>query len=122
MEFTQDEALRDIDENQSLLSTEEKMIPNWNELSNIYENRWNKEKANFQTKLKQNFFALAERFASGKQEIFLLSVPDNREKLYTRAFLEMFESGYAPHIGDVERLAGRRIRRLHVTFPHNYHD
>ena len=61
-----------------------------------------------------------ERFASGKQEVFVLSTPERREKLYIGAFLELFESGYAPHIGDVERLAGKRVRRLHITLPHNY--
>ena len=39
-----------------------------------------------------------------------------------RAFLEMFESGYAPHVGEVERLAGKKVRKLYVTLPHNYHD
>ena len=37
-------------------------------------------------------------------------------------FLEIFESGYAPHVGDAERLAGKKVRRLYVTLPHNYHD
>ena len=52
----------------------------------------------------------------------MLSVSGQREKLYIRAFLELFESGYAPHVGDAERVAGRRVKRLFVTFPHNYHD
>ena len=34
----------------------------------------------------------------------------------------MFESDYAPHVGEVERLAGKKVRRLFVTLPHNYHD
>jgi hypothetical protein len=45
-----------------------------------------------------------------------------REKQYIRAFLELFESGYAPHVGDVERLAGKRARKLSVTLPNNYAD
>ena len=52
----------------------------------------------------------------------MLSAPDKREKLYIRAFLELFESGYAPHVGDAERIAGRRVKRLFITMPHNYHD
>ena len=52
----------------------------------------------------------------------MLSVSGQREKLYIRAFLELFESGYAPHVGDAERVAGRRVKRLFVTLPHNYHD
>ncbi len=97
-------------------------IPSWNDLSTIYESRWNKDKEKFQKELRANFFSLVERFASGKQELFMLSVSGQREKLYIRAFLELFESGYAPHVGDAERVAGRRVKRLFVTLPHNYHD
>lgn len=97
-------------------------IPSWNEINNHYEQRWLGEKETFQSTLKGNFFSLVERFASGKQEIFQLCAPDRREKLYIRAFLEMFESDYAPHVGEVERLAGKKIRKLYVTLPHNYHD
>lgn len=99
-----------------------KTIPSWNDLSQHYESRWNKDKEKFQKELKANFFSLVERFASGKQELFMLSVSGQREKLYIRAFLELFESGYAPHVGDAERVAGRRVKRLFVTLPHNYHD
>ena len=99
-----------------------KTIPSWNDLSQHYESRWNKDKEKFQKELKANFFSLVERFASGKQELFMLSVSGQREKLYIRAFLELFESDYAPHVGDAERVAGRRIKRLFVTLPHNYHD
>lgn len=99
-----------------------KTIPSWNDLSEHYESRWNKDKEKFQNELKANFFNLVERFASGKQELFMLSVSGQREKLYIRAFLELFESGYAPHVGDAERVAGRRVKRLFVTLPHNYHD
>ena len=98
------------------------IIPTWNDLSNIYESRWNKDKEKFQKELRANFFSLVERFASGKQELYMLSVSGQREKLYIRAFLELFESGYAPHVGDAERVAGRKIKRLFVTLPHNYHD
>lgn len=110
--------------NKALLAqdNEDKGIPSWDNLSSMYESRWHKEKEKFQTDLKKNFFALVERFASGKQELFMLSAPDRREKLYIRAFLEIFESGYAPHVGDAERLAGKKIRRLYITLPHNYHD
>jgi hypothetical protein len=97
-------------------------IPSWDNINNHYEQRWLAEKEKFQKQLKGNFFNLVERFASGKQEIFQLCAPDRREKLYIRAFLEMFESGYAPHVGEVERLAGKKVRKLFVTLPHNYHD
>ena len=59
-------------------------------------------KEKFQNQLKGNFFSLVERFASGKQEIYQLCAPDRREKLYIRAFLEMFESGYAPHVEQLD--------------------
>jgi len=108
--------------NQSLLDDDSKTIPSWNNLSTMYESRWHKEKEKFHKELRGNFFALVERYASGKQELFLLSCPDRREKLYIRAFLEIFERGYAPHVGDAERLAGKKVRRLFITLPHNYHD
>lgn len=98
----------------------EKVIPSWNDLQTIYESRWRKEKEKFQTHLKANFTALIERFASGKQELFQLSAPERREKLYVAAFLELFESGYAPHVGDVERIANKRVRKLYITLPNNY--
>ena len=101
-------------------SYSDKAIPNWKELQSIYEGQWNKEKDKFQTHLKANFAALVERFASGKQELFQLVAPERREKLYVEAFLELFESGYAPHVGDVERIANKRVRKLYITLPNNY--
>ena len=101
-------------------SYSDKVIPSWNDLQTIYAGRWEKEKNKFQTHLKANFAALVERFASGKQELFVLSAPERREKLYIEAFLQLFESGYAPHVGDVERIANKRVRKLYVTFPNNY--
>jgi len=101
-------------------SYSEKVIPSWNDLQTIYAGRWEKEKNKFQTHLKANFAALVERFASGKQELFVLSAPERREKLYIEAFLQLFESGYAPHVGDVERIANKRVRKLYITFPNNY--
>ena len=103
-------------------SPENMAIPSWDHINNHYEQRWLAEKEKFQNQLKGNFFNLVERFASGKQEIYQLCAPDRREKLYIRAFLEMFESGYAPHVGEIERLAGKKVRKLFVTLPHNYHD
>lgn len=101
-------------------SYSEKIIPDWKDLQKIYEGQWKKEKDKFQTHLKANFAALVERFASGKQELFQLCAPERRERLYIEAFLELFESGYAPHVGDVERLAGKRVRKLYITLPNNY--
>jgi len=98
------------------------MIPSWGDLNETYQQRWAQEKEKFQTQLKCNFFGLTERFASGKQELFMLAVPERREKQYIAAFLEMFQSQYTPHVGDVERLAGKRTRRLYITLPNNYHD
>lgn len=105
---------------EDVASYSEKRIPTWNDLQSLYEGRWQKEKEKFQTHLKANFAALVERFASGKQELFVLSAPERREKLYITAFLELFESGYAPHVGDVERVANKRVRKLYITLPHNY--
>ena len=95
-------------------------IPSFDQLNQNYKQKWTREKIEFQTQLKCNFFALTERFASGKQELFMLTVPERKEKLYVNAFLELFQSQYAPHVGDVERLAGKRTRRLYVTLPQCY--
>ena len=92
-------------------------IPSWKDLQQTYEKRWLVKKAKFHEELTNNFRALVERFATGKQEIFTLCVPERMEHAYKEAFLELFESGYAPHIGDVERLAGKRVRRLFITLP-----
>lgn len=106
--------------NEEVQNYSEKIIPSWNNLQSLYEGQWNKEKEKFQTHLKANFAALVERFASGKQELFQLCAPERREKLYIEAFLELFESGYAPHVGDVERIANKRVRKLFITLPNNY--
>ena len=113
-----------MSEGQPLLEsqTEDLSIPSWDNLCAHYESRWAKEKEKFQTQLKHNFKALVERFACGKQELYMLAVQDRLEKKYIRAFLEIFESGYAPHVGDVERLAGKKTRRLYITLPNNYAD
>lgn len=92
-------------------------IPSWKDLQETYEKRWLVKKAKFHQELTNNFRALIQRFATGKQEIFVLCVSERMEHAYKEAFLELFESGYAPHIGDVERLAGKRVRRLFVTLP-----
>ena len=126
MDFTSEASSMNVTEKVGLLGTEDNssysdnVIPSWDNLNNIYESRWLKEKETFQTTLKANFFALVERFASGKQELYQLCVPERREKLYVKAFLELFESGYAPHVGDAERLAGKKVRKLYLTMPHNY--
>lgn len=111
------------DVNQIGLDKENKKlsIPTWDSINEHYEQRWLKEKENFQNQLKENFFGLIERFACGKQELFQLVAPDRRVQDYIKAFLELFESGYAPHVGDVERLAGKKVRKLYVTLPNNYH-
>ena len=106
--------------NEDVQNYSEKLIPSWKDLQSLYEGQWNKEKEKFQTHLKANFAALVERFASGKQELFQLCAPERREKLYIEAFLELFESGYAPHVGDVERIANKRVRKLFITLPNNY--
>ena len=112
-------------EGQPLLESDQQddlSIPSWDNLCAHYESRWAKEKEKFQNQLKMHFKALVERFACGKQELYMLAVQDRLEKKYIRAFLEIFESGYAPHVGDVERLAGKKTRRLYVTLPNNYAD
>lgn len=103
-------------------SEEDLSIPSWDHLCDHYESRWRKEKEKFQIELKKNFKQLVERFACGKQEIYQLCTADRLEKKYTRAFLELFESGYAPHVGDVERVSGKRVIKLYITLPNNYAD
>ncbi len=112
-------------EGQPLLESDQQddlSIPSWDNLCAHYESRWAKEKEKFQNQLKMHFKALVERFACGKQEIYSLCVADRLEKKYIRAFLEIFESGYAPHVGDVERIANKKVRKLYITMPNNYAD
>ena len=52
----------------------------------------------------------------------MLCVPERLEKLYLSAFLELFQSQYTPHVGEVERLAGKKVKRLYITLPNTYHD
>ena len=61
-------------------------IPSWESVSQMYESRWLKEKEKFQNQLRHNFKALVERFACGKQELYMLAVQDRLEKKYIRAF------------------------------------
>ena len=35
--------------------------------------------------------------------------------------IDIFTSQYTPHIGEVERLANKRTRKLHVTLPQSFH-
>tara|TARA_B100000035_G_C21030790_1_gene568330 strand:- start:1851 stop:2210 length:360 start_codon:yes stop_codon:yes gene_type:complete len=98
-----------------------KSIPSFGDLKEIYNKKWSKEKEAFQTQLKANFFGLVERQAEGRQELFMLAVPERKEKLYIDAFLDIFPSQYTPHIGDVERLANKRTRKLYVTLPQSFH-
>ena len=98
-----------------------KSIPSFGDLKEMYNKKWAKEKEDFQTQLKANFFNLIERQAEGKQELFLLCVPERKEKLYTEAFLDIFSSQYTPHIGEVERLANKRIRKLFITLPQGFY-
>ena len=110
-----------------LTSTEEgktqygqKAIPSFGDLKELYNKKWSAEKEKFQTQLKANFFGLVERQAEGRQELFMLCVPERKEKLYINAFLDIFPSQYTPHVGDVERLANKRTRKLYVTLPESF--
>tara|TARA_B100000927_G_scaffold210504_1_gene171236 strand:+ start:25 stop:429 length:405 start_codon:yes stop_codon:yes gene_type:complete len=98
----------------------QQVIPSFADLKATYGKKWAKEKLEFQTQLKCNFFQKVECFASGQQELFMLAVPERKEKLYIQAFLDLFPSQYQPHVGDVERLASKRTRRLFVTLPNSY--
>ena len=98
-----------------------KNIPSCGDLKVMYNKKWSKEKENFQTQLKANFFGLVERQAEGRQELFMLCVPERKEKLYIEAFLDIFPSQYTPHVGDVERIANKRTRKLFITLPESFH-
>ena len=98
----------------------EQLIPSFSDLKETYGKKWAKEKTEFQTQLKCNFFQKVETFASGQQELFMLCTPEYKEKLFIQAFLDLFPSQYRPHIGDIERLANKRTRRLYVTLPNSY--
>ncbi len=95
-------------------------IPTFSDLKETYGKKWEQEKLKFQSQLKCNFFSKTESFSTGQQELFMLAVPERKEKLYIQAFLDLFPSQYRPHVGDVERLVGKRTRRLFVTLPNTY--
>ena len=92
-------------------------VPAYKDIESLYEGRWVKAKEKFQTEIRHNFHALIQRYARGKQEVYCLSVPQQKFRLYEAAFLELFDSGYAPHVGDTERLAGKATKRLYITLP-----
>tara|TARA_Y100000590_G_C15082975_1_gene774566 strand:- start:241 stop:573 length:333 start_codon:yes stop_codon:yes gene_type:complete len=92
-------------------------IPTYKQLMETYDQRWLAEKEKFQSEIRANFHALVQRFARGKQEVYCLSVAGRKFPLYEAAFLELFDSGYAPHIGEKERLAGKAVKRLYITLP-----
>ena len=55
---------------------------------------------------------------SGKQEIFVLTIRNNKTKLYEKAFRELFhDPNYGASIGEIETLAGKRVKRLYIVMP-----
>ena len=93
-------------------------IPSWVDLKKVYNSKWLKEKKKFINKLKYNFQNLLVSNRSGKQEIFLLSIHNNKTKLYEKAFRELFhDPNYGASIGEIETLAGKRIKRLFIVMP-----
>ena len=91
-------------------------IKPWNENKQMYELLWLEQKNEFKEQICCNFTNLINNLLTGKQEIFQLNENKKKESLFLDTFLEMFESRYAPHIG--ETIGG--IRKLYITLPYNY--
>jgi|TARA_B110000977_G_C10729924_1_gene358621 hypothetical protein len=97
---------------------EEYEIPSWADLKKVYNSKWMKEKKKFVNKLKYNFQNLLVSNRSGKQEIFVLTIRNNKTKLYEKAFRELFhDPNYGASIGEIETLAGKRVKRLYIVMP-----
>jgi hypothetical protein len=99
-------------------SLEEYEIPSWTDLKNLYNSKWLKERTKFVNKLKYNFQNLLVSNRSGKQEVHILTIKNNKTKLYEKAFRELFhDPNYGASIGEIEKLAGKRVKRLFIVLP-----
>jgi hypothetical protein len=99
-------------------SLEEYEIPSWTDLKNLYNSKWLKERTKFVNKLKYNFQNLLVSNRSGKQEVHILTIKNNKTKLYEKAFRELFhDPNYGASIGEIEKLAGKRVKRLYIVLP-----
>tara|TARA_B110000495_G_C22446018_1_gene279254 strand:+ start:33 stop:425 length:393 start_codon:yes stop_codon:yes gene_type:complete len=99
-------------------SLEEYEIPSWTDLKNLYNLKWLKERTKFVNKLKYNFQNLLVSNRSGKQEVHILTIKNNKTKLYEKAFRELFhDPNYGSSIGEIEKLAGKRVKRLFIVLP-----
>ena len=97
---------------------EDYVIPSWTELKELYNSKWVKEKIKFINKLKYNFQNLLVSNRSGKQEVFTLTIRNNKTKLYEKTFRELFrDPNYGASIGEMETLAGKRVKRLFICLP-----
>ena len=127
MEEIMDEAekyiMQDIDaaSNQSACGSddlEDYSLPSWAELKQVYNAKWIKEKIKFINKLKYNFQDLLSSNRSGKQEIYIHTIRNNKTKLYEKAFRELFhDPNYGASVGEIETLAGKRVKRLFIVLP-----
>ena len=127
MEGVMDEAdqfiLQDLDNAETETANEsinldDYEIPSWADLKKVYNSKWLKEKNKFINKLKYNFQNLLVSNRSGKQELFVLSIRNNKTKLYEKAFREVFhDPNYGASIGEIETLAGKRVKRLFIVMP-----
>ena len=93
-------------------------VPSWAELKSLYNSKWLKEKLKFVNKLKYNFQNLLISNRSGKQEVYTLTIRNNKTKLYEKAFRELFhDPNYGASVGEIETLAGKRVKRMFIVLP-----
>ena len=115
--------MQDIDNNESADTygsdnLEDYGIPTWAELKQVYNAKWLKEKTKFVNKLKYNFQNLLISNRSGKQEVYTLTIRNNKTKLYEKAFRELFhDPNYGASVGEIETLAGKRVKRMFIVLP-----
>jgi hypothetical protein len=94
-------------------------IPKWDDLKDMYNVKWLKEKALFHSKLQENFKALTEQFRTGKQEIYQLNITNYIDR-YIKAFRELFhDTGYQATVGEVERTTAgnKKFQKLYIVLP-----
>ncbi len=94
-------------------------IPSWDQIRNIYSEKWEEEKQKFYDQLKKNFKEKVSSFKSGKIEIYQLH--DGPYALhYEKAFRELFsDTGYQASVGCTETSpsGNKKYKPLYITLP-----
>lgn len=97
-------------------------IPAFDELAQVYAQKWEEEKRKFYNQLRENFQGLVSQFRVGRQEIFVLTETPEA-KHYERAFRQLFaDPKYQATVSETERIGttSKKVKRLSIVFPSYY--